>query len=123
MPAFFADECISTKIVEGLRERGFDVAEGKNVCRGEPDGSVLRLSAAAGRIVITDDWDFGELAVRLREPATGVIILGLYHFPAGKRVAYAVERISSLAESCTGCITIIEPGRERRRPLLTAGEE
>ena len=64
----------STRIVEGLRERGFDVIEAKDVCRGDPDKAALSLSAAAGRIMITDDWGFGELAIRLRQPAIGVII-------------------------------------------------
>jgi predicted nuclease of predicted toxin-antitoxin system len=123
MPAFFADECISTKIVTGLRERGFDVAEAKDVCKGDPDKIALSLSATAGRIMITDDWGFGELAVRLRQPTIGVIILGLYALPVRKREEVAVERITALADTFTGCITIIEPGRERRRPLLVSGEE
>jgi predicted nuclease of predicted toxin-antitoxin system len=123
MPAFFADECISTKIVAGLRKRGFDVVEAKDVCMGDSDKVALSLSATAGRIMITDDWGFGELAVRLRQPAIGVIILGLYALPVRKREDFAVERIAALADTFTGCITIIEPGRERRRPLLSAYEE
>ncbi len=58
MPAFFADECISTKIVMGLRQRGFDVAEAKDVCKGDTDKIALSLSATAGRIMITGDWGF-----------------------------------------------------------------
>lgn len=123
MSTFFADECISTRIVEGLRERGFDVIEAKDVCRGDPDKVALSLSAAAGRIMITDDWGFGELAIRLRQPAIGVIILGLYALPVRKREDFAVERIAVLADTFSGHITIIEPGRERRRPLLSAYEE
>ncbi len=73
--------------------------------------------------MITDDWGFGELAVRLRQPTIGVIILGLYALPIRKREEVAVERIAALADSFAGCITIIEPGRERRRPLLASGEE
>ncbi len=117
MPAFFADECISTRIVKGLRERGFDVAEAKDDCRGDTDEIALALSAKAGRIVITDDWGFGELSVRLQQPAAGVIILGLYALSARRREVYAVERIPALAETFAGYIAIIEPGRERRRPL------
>jgi predicted nuclease of predicted toxin-antitoxin system len=123
MSTFFADECISTRIVEGLRERGFDVIEAKDVCRGDPDKVALSLSAAAVRIMITDDWGFGELAIRLRQPAIGVIILGLYALPVRKREDFAVERIAVLADTFSGHITIIEPGRERRRPLFSPGEE
>jgi predicted nuclease of predicted toxin-antitoxin system len=123
MPTFFADECISTRIVEGLRERGFDVIEAKDVCRGDSDKVALSLSAAAGRIMITDDWGFGELAIRQRQPAIGVIILGLYALPVRKREDFAVERIAILANTFSGNITVIEPGRERRRPLFPPCEE
>lgn len=123
MPAFFADECISTRIVKGLRERGFDVIEAKDVCQGDPDQVALSVSAAAGRGMITDDWGFGELAIRLRQPAIGVIILSLYALPVRKREDFAAERIAALADAFSGYITIIEPGRERRRPLPSPGEE
>ncbi len=49
MPAFFADECISTKIVMGLRQRGFDVAEAKDVCKGDTDKVALSLSRVIQR--------------------------------------------------------------------------
>ncbi len=77
MPTFFADECVARLIVEGLRARGFDVIDAKDVCRGNDDERVLSLAAAAGRIVITDDFGFGEMTVRRAQPASGVIILSL----------------------------------------------
>lgn len=54
--SFFADECVARLIVEGLVAPGFDVVDAKDVCRGDDDQRVLALAAAAGRIVITDDW-------------------------------------------------------------------
>ncbi len=35
MPKFFADECVAALIVEGLRDRGFDVADAKKICQGD----------------------------------------------------------------------------------------
>ncbi len=119
MPAFFADECISTKIVRDLRERGFDVIEAKDVCQGDSDSIALYLSKAEGRIMITDDWGIGELAVRERHPALGVIIFGLYALPMPARETYAVEKIIENADKFEGHIAIIEPGRVRFRPLTT----
>jgi nicotinamidase-related amidase len=55
MPAFFADECVARAIVEGLIQRGFDVVDAKDVCRGDSDERVLALAEAAGRVVITHD--------------------------------------------------------------------
>lgn len=117
MPSFFADECVASMIVAGLIERGYDVIDAKFVCRGDNDECVLSLSVAAGRIVITDDWGFGEMTVRHGQPAAGVIILSLFALSAGARETYAIERISEIADRALGHLSIIEPGRIRVRPL------
>ena len=117
MPAFFADECVAGLIVQALKEGGFDIVDAKTVCRGDSDDRVLSLAAAAGRVVITNDWGFGEMTVRHGQPATGVIILSLFALTGGTRETYAAQKISEIADKATGHLTIIEPGRIRRRPL------
>ena len=117
MPIFFADECVAGAIVDGLIQRGHDVIDAKNVCRGDSDERVLALAEAAGRIVITHDWGFGEMTIRHRQAAAGVIILSLYALSAGVRERHAVDKIVEVAGQCSGCLTIIEPGRVRTRPL------
>ena len=119
MPTFFADECVAGSIVAGLIQRGLDVVDAKDVCRGDSDERVLALAEAAGRIVITHDWGFGEMTIRHGQAAAGVIILSLYALSAGVRERYAVEKIVEVAELCQGCLTILEPGRVRTRPLTT----
>ena len=56
MPTFFAYECVARAIIEGLLQRGFDIVDAKDVCRGDNDERVLALAEAAGRVVITHDW-------------------------------------------------------------------
>jgi predicted nuclease of predicted toxin-antitoxin system len=115
--ALFVDECVSLLIVDDLRHRGCDVACASYLCPGEPDEKVLALAAAAGRVVITDDWGFGELAIRQSQPAFGVIILSLYELPAGVRERYASDKIVEIIDRIKGHLAIIEPGRIRVRPL------
>ena len=64
MLRYFADECVARLIVEGLQARKFDVAAASLLCQGDTDDRALALATSAGRIVITDDRGFGELAVR-----------------------------------------------------------
>lgn len=123
MTPFFADECVARLIVDGLRDAGYDVVSASQECPGDSDDRALALAAAGGRVVITDDRGFGELAIRYRQPALGVIILSLYQFPALVREAYAVQRIIELAPQCEGQLAIIEPGRVRLRPLPVPGTE
>ena len=82
----------------GLRSEGLDVVYAKEVCPGKGDSEVLRLAAEAGRILVTDDLGFGELAVRRGQPAAGVVILSLHQMPVGARERYAVRRIRGLGD-------------------------
>lgn len=117
MPKFFADECVARLIVDGLKNRGFDIIDAKDVCKGDSDERILALAAMAGRILITDDWGFGEMTVRHGSPAAGVIILSLYALSARNREVKAIEKIDEIAGQAAGHLTIIEPGRIRRRQL------
>lgn len=117
VPSFFADECVARAIVEGLIQRGLDVVDAKDVCRGDSDERILALAEAAERVVITHDWGFGEMAIRHGQAAAGVIILSLYALSAGVRERYAVEKVAEIADQSPGHLTIIEPWRIRRRPL------
>jgi predicted nuclease of predicted toxin-antitoxin system len=119
-PTFFADECVARAIIEGLLQRGLDVVDAKDVRRGDSDERVLALAEAAGRVIITRDWGFGEMTIRHGHATAGVIILLLYALSAGAREHYAVEKIVEIADQCPDCLTIIEPWRIRRRPLALA---
>jgi predicted nuclease of predicted toxin-antitoxin system len=120
MPTFLADECVARAIVEGLVQRGLDVIDAKEVCRGESDERVLALAEAVGRVVITHDWGFGEMAIRHGRAAAGVIVLSLYALSAGARERFAVDKVAEIAEQSTGCLTIIEPWRVRTAILKVA---
>lgn len=117
MVRYFADECVARLIVDGLQSHGLDVASASLLCAGDTDDRALALATVAGRVVVTDDRGFGELAVRQKQPALGVIVLSLHQLPSGKRESFAVGRIVELGDRAVGSLTIIEPGRVRCRPL------
>lgn len=45
---------------------------------GLPDADVLAIGHREGRVIITNDRDFGELGFRQRTPHAGVLYLRLY---------------------------------------------
>ena len=111
MAIYFADECVAAEVVQHMRRSGADVIYAKEICPGAPDPDVLRQATKDGRILITDDHGFGELAVRQTQPAAGIIILALYQLPTGERERRAAARILALADACYGDLVIIEPGQ------------
>jgi predicted nuclease of predicted toxin-antitoxin system len=64
---FTADENLERSITEGLRDMGHDVLEASIEDPGASDPVVLERSRAEGRILITNDKDFAELAFLQRQ--------------------------------------------------------
>ncbi len=71
-----ANENIAGPIIHALRERGHDVLSVKEGMRGASDKGILACEQDDGRLVVTQDKDFGELAFRRGLPAQcGIILL------------------------------------------------
>jgi len=92
---FLANENFLGSVIRELRVRGHDVFSAKESMRGAEDGRILEHAQAEGRVLLTFDKDFGELAVRsgIREPC-GVV---LFRLRGSNRDADRVRAISALA--------------------------
>lgn len=66
---FLADECCDTGLVASLRKDGHDVFYVLEEKAGVADEVVLEEAYTKGRILLTEDKDFGELVCRLRKSA------------------------------------------------------
>lgn len=60
-----------------MLKAGMDANYVGDVVRGSPDGEVLKHAEEGGRILVTNDKDFGELVFRRGKPSSGVILLRL----------------------------------------------
>ncbi len=75
---FLIDESADARVADRLQELGHDVAlVARDHRPGLPDPEVLALAHAEGRILITDDRDFGALVVSERRVHAGVIYFRL----------------------------------------------
>jgi predicted nuclease of predicted toxin-antitoxin system len=106
--------------VECLRREKHDVLWINEFRPGESDENILDLSFSESRVLLTEDWDFGELVVRYGKQAHGVVIIALPAIggrlePTAKMVA---EKLNEFGEGLVGYLTILEPGRVRRRRIL-----
>jgi len=72
---FLLDESADACLAPYLRGLGHDVARlAVDYPAGLPDPRVLAIAAAEGRVLLTNDRDFGELVFRLRQSHAGVIL-------------------------------------------------
>jgi len=70
-----ATENVPGQAVEALRQRGHDIVWMRTEAPGSSDPDVLERAQAEGRVIVTFDKDFGELAFHQRLPASSGIIL------------------------------------------------
>jgi len=71
------DEGVDKPIVDQLRLSGFDVHYILETYRGIEDEMVLQIANDEGRILVTQDKDFGEMVFRLQKVHLGIILIRL----------------------------------------------
>lgn len=112
-----ANENIPQAAIEKLRAAGHDVVWAATHLRGQSDSKVLAQAVAEGRLVLTQDKDFGELAFRSGLPATtGVMLIRV---GPGTPMDMADKIAAALAtrDSWVGVFAVVEASVIRIRPL------
>jgi|SRR6516165_5239571 predicted nuclease of predicted toxin-antitoxin system len=111
------DENISRPIAARLLADGHILVLACNVAPGQPDRDVLALALSLNAIVLTEDTDFGDLAMRQHLPSTGVILLRLAGMARNLQPDHVAHMLAAHASSIPGAFTVITPGAVRIRPL------
>jgi predicted nuclease of predicted toxin-antitoxin system len=118
-----ANENVSARVIQALRQRGHDVLSAKESMRGESDSAVLQLARREGRLVVTHDKDFGELAFRNHLPAEcGILLLRLSGADPASDNRRVLEAIES-RQDWAGHFAVVTDDQIRIRPLPLAKTE
>lgn len=113
---FVADECVAQEIVTRLRADGHDVYSVREQERGIDDPSVLSLAVQMGRVLLTQDHDFGELVYRQNLHHRGVMLVRLPGFAPGTRADRVVAVVRAHAAELPNAFTVVTPSAVRIRP-------
>ncbi len=114
---FVADENVSRRLIEQLSRSGHDVTSIAGTLSGISDTEVLKVAEVEGRILITEDQDFGELVLRQRLGVRGVVLLELDRLSTAAEAGRVTEVIAAHTDKLIGNLIVIEPARVRVRPL------
>lgn len=115
---FLADENCDFAIVRALRSAGHDVLAVSEFQQRSVDQQLMEMAYAEGRIVVTEDKDFGWLAFVRHVDNPGVILM---RFPGGARntLAAAVTRlVNELGPKLVGAFVVLRPGSVRISTVL-----
>jgi len=112
-----ANENFPGLAVTALRERGHDVVWMRTDAPGSKDRDILQRAETENRVRVTFDKDFGELAFRIKLPASSGIILFRITTPSPKSVAQKVIAALESRKDWLGHFSVIEDSRIRMRKL------
>jgi len=120
---FLADENFPGDAVTALQEQGYDIVWVRIDAPGSSDQDILTRAQAEGRIILTFDKDFGELAFRLRLSALNGIILFRIPLLSPRSVTSLVISALATRSDWSGLFTVVESDRIRIKSLPDIHEE
>ena len=112
-----ANENFPGDAVEALRARGHDVAWVRTDAPGSSDPQVLAQAQSQGRILVTFDKDFGELAFRSGLPASSGIVLFRISAATSQHVARVAVAALESRTDWQGPFAVVEDDRIRLSSL------
>jgi len=110
-----ADECCDRALVRALIDDGHDVLSVSETAPGSVDGDVLSMAVASGRLLVTEDRDFGELVFAGQQVSDGVLYI---RFPGNARqtmLRLVPEFVAEHGKALVGAFTVLTPGGARIR--------
>ncbi len=108
------DSCVWGKAQRELNDAGHDVVWCGDWPSDPGDEEILALANAQGRVLVTLDKDFGELAVLRGMAHCGIV--RLVDISATRQAKVCLQVLSSHGDELTaGAIITAEPGRLRIR--------
>jgi len=103
-----ADENLPATAIATIRAKGHDVLSARESCRGWKDTEILERAESDGRIVLTLDKDFWQIAMQRRIPLSkaGVILVRV-HPATTDRIEPLIRRILDIKQDWAGRLSVI----------------
>ncbi|MCD6167049.1 DUF5615 family PIN-like protein [bacterium] len=114
---FLADESCDFAVVRSLRAEGYDVLSVLEACPGAEDRYVMELAEREGRVLITEDKDFGRLAYVEGAFNVGVLLLRFPAVARDKLCKTVVRLVKRRGKKLQRSFVVVQPGRIRIRQL------
>jgi len=112
-----ANENVPGDAVAALRQQGHEVAWVREDAPGSLDTQVLQRAQDEGKVLITFDKDFGELAFRHGLPVTCGIILFRISTPSSEYIARLAVAALNQRQDWAGHFSVIDDTQIRMTPL------
>jgi predicted nuclease of predicted toxin-antitoxin system len=113
-----ADEGVDKPIVDLLRASGFDVHYILETNSGIDDDFVLQIANEEGRILLTQDKDFGEMVFRLKKAHLGIVLIRLGFTISSDKAILVNQALLEHREKLRSAFTVIQNNTIRIRKQI-----
>ncbi len=120
---FLLDECAASRPLHAaLAELGHDVLSARDRFSGASDETLLEVAREEGRVLITEDKDFGDLVFLRGLPHPGIVrLVEMTPMERAEAMRILVERHADAMRA--GAIIVVTGGRVRIRLATSAGHD
>jgi predicted nuclease of predicted toxin-antitoxin system len=113
---FLVDESTGSAVAEYLRRAGHDVLAVAEAMPQADDPDILARAVGEGRLIVTNDKDFGERIFRSGQAHHGVLLLRLHDESPPNRVRVVKSVLEQYSDRLAGCFTVATEIGVRIRP-------
>lgn len=116
---FLADMGVDIRVVAWLKEQGYDATHLREEgLHRMPNGEIFAKGLTEGRIILTFDLDFAEIAALSPARKVSVIVFRLHN----TRTRHVIARLAAVLAACApdldrGAVVAVEESRHRVRRL------
>ncbi len=114
---FLADESIEKPVVDWLRGQDFDVRYVTEITPSINDEEVIRIANDEGRILITNDKDFGELVFRQSKIVLGVLLIRAINERASNKIRLVREVLEKARNKLAGYFVVVNEAGIRMKKI------
>ncbi len=118
---FIVDESTGAAVVKYLRSAGHDVLAVAEAMPQADDQEILARAMTEGRILVTNDKDFGELVFRGGQASHGAMLLRSHDDIPTNRVRVVKTILEQYADRLAGHFTVGTESGVRIRPTPRSG--
>lgn len=113
-----ADENVDPIIIEWLRGQGHDVMNIEGALKGTRDPGIASMAWELGRVIVTNDADFGTLVFLYGVRVPGVIYMRLDDLGRWKTLAYLQRHWHQIEPAAVGGFITLDANKIRIRSLV-----
>jgi predicted nuclease of predicted toxin-antitoxin system len=114
---WFADECVHAPVVQELRNAGHDVVYAAETARQTSDVTLAQQATHEGRILLTEDKDFGEISFIGPVGPRATVLLRFLPDQRDMKWPHLREAIAKYGEALSTSFAVVDESRVRIRPI------